>query len=214
MRPSVPTLTMMSPNSDGIGQPALHIQRVLKGRALLGQRRSADDPCSYLDVLLFDCVDDVARGHASYRELVGIEPQAHRIVAYAEDRDVADSRQPGDLILQFQRDVVTEEQRVVRSVGRIERDRQGDVGRRLLDRDTQLLNFCGKLRQRDGHAVLHLHLGHVEIRPDLEGYRQAQGAVVGRLARHVEHVLHAVDLLFDRRGDGFRYGLGVGARIG
>ena len=31
--------------------------------------------------------------------------------------------------------------------------------------------------------------------------------------RHVEHVLHAVDLLLDRRGDGVGHDLGVGAGI-
>ena len=72
MRPSAPTLTTMSPNCDGsVSRPCTFIV-YWNGRALLGQRRPADDPGGDLDVLLFDRVDDVARGHASRRQLVGI----------------------------------------------------------------------------------------------------------------------------------------------
>ena len=71
----------------------------------------------------------------------------------------------------------------------------------------------GKLRLGDRHAVLHLHLRDVEIRAELERDGQLHVAVVGALAGHVEHVLHAVDLLLDRRGDGLGDGLGVGAGI-
>ena len=69
-----------------IDEPALRIQRVLESRALLWERRPANDSRRHLDVLLFDRVDDVARGHASRRELVGIEPQPHRIVTHTEDQ--------------------------------------------------------------------------------------------------------------------------------
>ena len=47
----------------------------------------------------------------------------------------------------------------------------------------------------------------------LEGDRQAVGAVVGALRRHVHHVLDAVDLLLDRRGHGLGDHLGAGAGI-
>src|SRR5690349_22902024 len=62
-----------------IHEPALRIQGVLESRALLGERRPADDSRRHLDVLLSDCVYDVARGHVSRRELARIEPQPHRI---------------------------------------------------------------------------------------------------------------------------------------
>src|SRR5882724_7598997 len=100
-----------------IDEPALRIQRVLECRAPSGERWPADDSRRHLDVLLLDRVDDVACGHVSRRELVGIEPQPHRIVTHTEDRDVADAPQPGDLILHLQGYVVADEQRVVRAVG-------------------------------------------------------------------------------------------------
>ena len=68
-----------------------------------------------------------------------------------------------------------------------------------------------RLGQRD--AVLHQHLGHVQIDAVLERHRQRVGAVVGALRRHVQHVFDAVDLLLDRGGDGVGHDLGVGSGI-
>jgi hypothetical protein len=80
-------------------------------------------------------------------------------------------------------------------------DDHGQVGRLLARGDAQPLHVFRQLRQGDGHAVLHQHLRGVEVGAELEGDRQHHLAVVGALRRHVEHVLDAVDLLLDRRGD-------------
>ncbi len=198
----------------GIRQPALRIQGVLERGGTLGERRSADDSGCDLDVLLSDRVDDVARSHVARRHLVGIEPQPHRVVAHAEQIGVADARQPGDLIFHLEGHVVAEEDRIVRPVGREERERQRDVRRRLLDDDPLQLHLGRKLRQCDRHPVLHLHLRHVEVGADLERHRQVQIPGIGGLAGHVQHVLDAVDLFLERRGDSLRDGFGVGAGIG
>ena len=63
-------------------------------------------------------------------------------------------------------------------------------------------DLLGQPRLGDRHAVLHEHLRLVEVGAELEGDGERQPAVVGGLAAHVEHVLDAVDLLLDRRGDG------------
>ena len=73
---------------------------------------------------------------------------------------------------------------------------------------------CGQARQRLRDAVLHLHLRVVEIGAEREGDGQRHPAVGGRLREHVEHVLDAVDLLLERRGDGLGDDLRIGARIG
>ena len=65
----------------------------------------------------------------------------------------------------------------------------------------------------DGHAILHQHLRRIEIGAELESDVQRHVAVARALRRHVEHVLDAVDLLLDRRGDGFRDDLRVCAGI-
>ena len=76
-----------------------------------------------------------------------------------------------------------------------------------------LRTSCGQLRRGDGDPVLDQHLRRVEVRAELEGDRQRHRAVAGTLAVHVEHVLDAVDLLLDGRGDGVGERLRIGPRI-
>ena len=45
-----------------------------------------------LDVLLSERIGDVKRGEAAGGETAGIEPDAHGVLALAEDDDVADAR--------------------------------------------------------------------------------------------------------------------------
>ena len=151
--------------------------------------------------------------HVARRQLLGIQPQPHRIVAGAEDRQVADARQPGQLVLDLQRDVVAQIERIAALVGRINRDAQRDVRRRLLHHDALALHVQRQQRLRDRHPVLHLHLSDIQIRAELERHGQHHGAVVRALARHVDHAFDAVDLLLDRRGHRLGDRLGVGAGI-
>src|SRR5262249_28561904 len=58
------------------------------------------------------------------------------------------------------------------------------------------------------HAVLGQHLRDVEVSADLERDGNREVAVPGRLTAHVEHVLDAVDFLFEWRRDGAGDGLG------
>ena len=64
------------------------------------------------------------------------------------------------------------------------------------------------------HTVLHVHRGHVRIRPLLEIHRDRGRAAVCSRGRHVDHVLHAVDVLFERHDDALLHRLGVRAGIG
>ena len=68
-------------------------------------------------------------------------------------------------------------------------------------------------RQGDGDAVLHQHLRVIEIGAELERDGERHVAVARALRSHVEHVLHAVDLLLDRRGHRLRHDLRVCAWI-
>ncbi len=83
--------TTMSPNCCGIAQPADGVDLHLEGGAV-GRRRLADLARRDLDVLLGDGVLHVDGGDAEIGELVGIEPDAHRIAPLAEDLHVADAR--------------------------------------------------------------------------------------------------------------------------
>src|SRR6266853_1547411 len=90
----------------------------------------------------------------------------------------------------------------------------GDVGRLFFRRYTDALHLGRENGDRDGDAILDQHLGGIEIGAELKGDAQRHVAVARALRRHVEHVLNAIDLLFDRRRNRFRYHLRVGAGIG
>ena len=72
----------------------------------------------------------------------------------------------------------------------------------LFGGDADALHFLREYGDRHGHAVLHQDLRLIEIGAELEGDGQRHVAVARALRRHVEHVLNAIDLLLDRRGDG------------
>ena len=92
-------------------------------------------------------------------------------------------------------------------------DDHHEVGRLLDHLHAERAHLLGQPRRGDGHTVLHQHLRRIEIGAELEGHGQRHGPVARRLGRHVDHVVHAVHLLLDRRGDGVGDDLGGGARI-
>src|SRR5262249_23809094 len=100
-----------------------------------------------------------------------------------------------------------------RLVGRIEVHDHHQVGRGLVDDDADLAHVLGQSRLRDRDPVLHLHLRDVEIGAEIERHRDGEAAVGGRVRGHVEHVLDAIDLVFDRRPHGGRDDLRAGAGI-
>ena len=144
---------------------------------------------------------------------VGIEPDAHRIVAAAEHRDRADALDAAQHVDDVDAGVVGDEQRVARLVGRIQVHDHHQVGRGLGDRHADVAHVGGQPRLRDRHAVLHLHLRRIEIGAEIERHRDREAAVDRRVRRDVEHALDAVDLLLERRDDGRGDDLGAGARI-
>ena len=156
---------------------------------------------------------DVVRGHAERLQAVGIEPDPHRIVAAAEHDDRADAVDAGQRVLDLERGVVGDEQRVARLVGRQHVHDHHQVGRGLGDGDADVAHVGRQARQRGRDAVLHLHLRDIEVGAEIEGHADREAAVAVRVRRHVEHVLDAVDLLLDRRHHGRGDHLGAGAGI-
>ena len=166
-----------------VGQPAGDVQGVLE--ALPGCRRGADLAGGDLRALLLQRGGDVADGQSARLHQPGIEPDAHGVLASAEHHHGAYSRQPSDFLLQVDRGVVAEIEAVILAVGRGQGDDTQDRGRSLLDVDTLRLH---RLRQRGHgtrHAVLHQHLGVIQVGADGEGDDQRVGAVAGAGGLHV-----------------------------
>ena len=196
----------------GIGEAPQRLHRELEG-ALLRHRRLVQHAARDLDVLRLQREHDVARGQADGLQPVGIEPHAHRIVAAAKHRDRPDAVDARQRVGNRERGVVRNEQAVARFVRRIEVHDHHQVGRALGHRYADVAHVDRKSRLRDRHAILHLHLGDVEIGAEIERDRDGKAPVRRRVRRHVDHVLDAVDLLLDRRHHGRGDHLRTGPRI-
>src|SRR5262249_10601046 len=90
---------------------------------------------------------------------------------------------------------------------------QEDAWRFLLGRDTLAADFLWQLGLGNRYPVLHQNLGHVQVGPQFKGDVQVHLTVIGAKRGHVKHVLDAVNLLFNWRGDGVRYHLSVGSWV-
>ncbi|MCY1228762.1 hypothetical protein D9M72_410960 [compost metagenome] len=175
--------------------------------------RGADDAGGRLDVLTAHRIGDVACGKTALGGLLRVDPDAHRIVAAAEDLHLADAVDAGQPILDVQHTVVAQIVDVILPVRRDQVHDQRQVWRALDGGDAEAAHFLRQPRLGLRDAVLHELLGLIGIGAEFEGDRQSHQAVGGRLALHVEHAFDAVDLFFER----CRHRLGdngwVGARI-
>ena len=162
----------------------------------LGHGHRADCTRRRLYILLLDRSCNVGDRQAEFCELVGIEPDAHRIVR-AEDLDVADAMHTLDLIEEIDRRVILEERTVVEVAIRIHGDHHRHVVRGLLRRDANRLDVVGQARRRHGNIVLHLDRIHVAVRSGLERDRKTIAPRVVRVGAHVVHALRAVDLILN-----------------
>ena len=193
-------------------QPALCIDLQLeihrRTYRLLPNRAGGD-----LNVLFANRADNVARSEISCGEFVGVKPDAHRVIARTEHFHVAGAGDARQHVFDLQRGVVAEINLVVATVRREQVHHQRQVGRLLCGRDAEPANFLRQFRQRLRNAVLHLHLGFVDVRAELESYGQRHHTVTRGLRKHVERILDTVDGLLQRRRDRFGDGLRVRAGI-
>ena len=198
-----------------IGEPALHIDGVMEVHTRRRRRRADLARCHVL-ALLLQGLNHVLGVEAARLELVRIEPDAHRVLAGAELFDFADAGQTRQLIHQIDGGVVGQIEAVAAFVGRGQDHEQKRRGRTFFDRHALRLDRLRQRRQRACHPILHQDLRGIEIGADPESDGQRIGAVAGVGRLHVEHVLDAVDLLFDRQRHGFhqraRAGAGVAGR--
>ena len=87
------------------------------------------------------------------------------------------------------------------------------VGRTLVNGYTNVAHVKRQAGLRDADSILHLDLRDIEVGADVEADGDREASVAGRIRRHVDHVLDAVDLLFDRRDHGGSHDVGAGAGI-
>ncbi len=81
----------------GLHQSSQRADGVLKIGSLTGLL--TDNASGYLNILIPDGIDHVAGGQIPRSDLLGIQPQAHAVVAGAEHHNIAHARQARQGIL-------------------------------------------------------------------------------------------------------------------
>ncbi len=164
--------------------------------------------------LLLHRVDDVGHRQAEAREAIGLDPDAHGVVRRAVVLDLSDARDAVDRVVDVDRRVVAEEERVVGALRRVEGDDEERVARGLLDGQAELVDVRRQVRLGLRNAVLRVDLVEVDVGLDVERDLEVHRAVVGVGGLHVDHVVDAVHLLLERRRHGLLDRDRVRARVG
>ncbi|MNS95668.1 hypothetical protein D3C72_1299360 [compost metagenome] len=151
----------------GRGQPARRDQRERELHRV-GVRRLADAAGAELLVLALHRVLHVLAGDAERRHAVWPQPDAHGEVRRAHDLRLVGAVDALDGVQHVQVRVIVDVLLVEAAIRRIDPDQQQEAGGALLHVDAGLLHRLGQLRQRQVHAVLHLHLGGVRVGADVE----------------------------------------------
>ena len=104
-----------------IVEPAFDVERVLE---ILSRRRRrrADLAGGDLLALLLDRVDDILRGQPARLQQVRVEPNAHGVLAGAEDSHRANAGKASYFVLYADDGVIRQKQAVVAAVRRDQRD--------------------------------------------------------------------------------------------
>lgn len=193
--------------ASGGGEGVLEIETAWGGR--LAEGTGGD-----LDVLLTYCAEDVSGGEVEGGDFLGIEPKAHRVVEAAEGRGFGDARDAGDFVLDLEGDVVGKVIDLTRTVGAVELGGECEVRGTFVDDDAEASDFLWEARDGGVDAVLDKDLSLVEVGAETEGDGDLHAAVAGGRGGQVEHVLDAIDLLFEGRGDGLGESAGISAGVG
>ena len=182
---------------------------LLAGDGGLGADLSGGD----FDVLFLEGVDGIVGGEGAAGHAHRVKPEAHGILALAEDEDVGDAGHALERVAHIHVEIVADEDRGKTAVGREDGAAEDEVLRGLGDGDADLLDGGGEPPGGGVHAVFDIDGGQVGIAVEIEGRRDGADAVVGAGRGDVLHPLGAVDLLFERRGDGGFDRLGTGSGV-
>ena len=175
-------------------------------------RRSTNLPGRPLHVLLVQRLSDIFAGDVQRVHAIRPQPDAHAVVARAEHLYLADAGHTRQRFTHLGAGVVADLQRRQGRLRRIEAHPHQQVTGALAHLYTILLRFRRQLRHRLCNAVLYINGRHIGVGARGKGQVQAIAAVISAGRLHIEHMINAVELCLQRRGDGLRYILRAGAR--
>ncbi|MPM57231.1 hypothetical protein SDC9_104053 [bioreactor metagenome] len=191
-------------------EPALDIEFVLKVFiAVFGP----DGAGRRLDVLRLHGIGNVFGRNAETGHPDRVEPDAHAVDQKRQHFGRTHAFDPRQRVLDGGIHIIVQLQyRELPAVGHEDEYRQ-HVGGAFVDIDTDALDIFRQLGFGTLERILDIDHGHVGVGSAAEGDRTGiiAGIVAGR--RVVEQILHAVELILDRNGDGFRHHPGAGAGV-
>ena len=165
------------------------------------------------EVLFVDRIDDFIRRKAIHGQHIRLEPDTHAVFVAdkqgpAHARDTADGRYHIDV------QIVGDKLLVKPVVRALQTDNLQDGVDTLRHRDPLRADIGRQQAHRLVHPVLHVHGRLVGVGTLLEIDRDFGGTVGECRRRDIHHILHAVDLFFERHDDRFHHGVGVSAAVG
>ena len=191
-------------------EAALHVQLV---RHVAVALLRADAARGGLDVLRLHRVGNVRGGNAESGHAERVQPDAHGVFLQRHHFGGRHAVQTRDGVLHVHVDVVVQLHHVQRRFVRGEGVHGEDVVAALLDGDAELRHVGRQLRFGALDGVLQVHHGDIGVRAALECHSTRIGTGVAACRGEIQQVVHAVDLVFDRHGDGLRDHLAAGAGI-
>src|SRR5208282_3595615 len=122
---------------------------------LAGDRRlGADLSGGDFDVLLLESADHIVGGKGTAGHAYGIEPQAHGVLAFAEDFDVGHAGYTLKVVADIDVQVIAHEERGVACVRGEDARAENEILRSLGDRNSDLLHRVGETSLRGVDTVL------------------------------------------------------------
>src|SRR5580700_425808 len=184
-------------------EPSNHTKRHLKLLLRIGGR-AAQLSSGYFDVLLLQSGDHVGGGKLPCSQLCRVEPNAHGVLALAEEDNVADPRDSLQGIFDVEVHVVGNVLVRKAVIGRVESGGKNEVGICLGDGHACVLDFLRQAALCRRYPVLHVDRGNVQVISGAERHIDVAGAVVRTGGGDVVHPLDAVNLLLQgNRNGGF-----------
>ena len=131
-------------------------------------RLTADRAGGIHSILGVNGLNDFRNRESKFRQLIRLDPNAHRVLARAENRNARDPLHACELVVQINVRVIGEKDVVVAALRRIQGEHDQRRGCRFLHRDAELVYVLRQLRTR----LIAPHLGEdlvlVHIRADFK----------------------------------------------
>jgi hypothetical protein len=160
-------------------EAALGVDRDLV-RLIATDRRRADCPGRDRDVLSLERGHDVAGREPVLVHPDGIEPEAHRVAALAEDADVVDAADALEDVDDIERRIVAQHDAIEVRVGRRERHTEDKGAVVLGDRQAGVTNLRREAAKRVLYRGLHVGRSVVDAAVEKEGTCDGDAAVARR----------------------------------